>query len=74
MTTTSAARAHTIGGAARLVRDPAVAAAWVDASKTQKPAYDPNAMTETFLRYRGAEAGEIDWRPTETVPEDFYAM
>ena len=30
--------------------------------------------TETFLRYKGGEAGEIDWRPTETIPEDFYAM
>ncbi len=28
----------------------------------------------TFLKYKGYEAGEIDWRPTETIPEDFYAM
>ena len=21
-----------------------------------------------------AEAGEVDWRPTETIPEDFYTM
>ena len=31
-------------------------------------------MTETLLRFKGAEAGEVDWRPTETIPEDFYAM
>jgi hypothetical protein len=31
-------------------------------------------MTPTLLRYKGAEAGEIDRRPTETIPEDFYAM
>ena len=29
---------------------------------------------DTLLRYKGAQAGEIDWRPTETMPEDFYAM
>ena len=23
---------------------------------------------------KGAEAGEIDWRPLETVPEDYYAF
>jgi hypothetical protein len=31
-------------------------------------------VSDTLLRYKGAEAGEIDWRPTETIPEDFYAM
>ena len=48
--------------------------AWVDASRSQKPTLDKDAMGETFLRYKGAEAGEVDWRPTETIPEDFYAM
>ncbi len=47
---------------------------WIDLSKSQKPAIDEDAMSATFLRYKGAEAGEIDWRPTETIPEDFYAM
>ena len=28
----------------------------------------------TFVRYKGAQAGEIDWRPTETIPEDYYAL
>ena len=28
----------------------------------------------TFVRYKGAEAGELDWRPTETIPEDFCAV
>jgi hypothetical protein len=54
--------------------DPATAATWVDASKKQKPAIDRDAMSATFLRYKGAEAGEIDWRPTETIPEDYYAL
>lgn len=47
---------------------------WIDLSKSQKPAIDVDAMSATFLRYKGAEAGEVDWRPTETIPEDFYAM
>jgi hypothetical protein len=39
-----------------------------------KPAIDEEANSAIFLRYKGAEAGEVDWRPTETIPEDFYAM
>src|SRR5262249_39809194 len=35
---------------------------------------DKEVVTATFLKYKGAEAGEVDWRPTETIPEDFYAM
>jgi hypothetical protein len=31
-------------------------------------------MSATFLRYKGAEAGEVDWRPTETIPEDYYTL
>ncbi len=47
---------------------------WIAASKAHRPQLDKDLMTETLLRYKGAEAGEIDWRPTETVPEDFYAF
>ena len=47
---------------------------WIRLSKTNKPALDKDAMSETLLRYKGAEAGEVDWRPTETIPEDYYAM
>jgi hypothetical protein len=54
--------------------DPATVDAWVDASKSQQPALDKDLMSETFIRFKGAEAGEVDWRPTETIPEDFYAM
>lgn len=54
--------------------DPATADAWVQTSRGRKPALDKEAMSETFLRYKGAEAGEIDWRPTETFPEDYYAL
>lgn len=35
---------------------------------------DKDVTTAIFLKYKGGEAGEVDWRPTETIPEDFYAM
>lgn len=54
--------------------DPATVNLWVDLSTSHKPAIDEEAMSATFLRYKGAESGELDWRPTETIPEDFYAM
>jgi uncharacterized protein YjbI with pentapeptide repeats len=54
--------------------DPATAHAWTQASRGVRPLLDKDAMTETLLRYKGAEAGEVDWRPTETIPEDFYAV
>jgi uncharacterized protein YjbI with pentapeptide repeats len=54
--------------------DPATVDGWIEASKKQKPQLDRDAMGETFLRYKGAQAGEVDWRPTETIPEDYYAL
>ncbi len=54
--------------------DPGLAHDWTQASRGLKPELDKDAMSETFLVYKGAEAGEVDWRPTETIPEDFYAM
>jgi hypothetical protein len=47
---------------------------WVEASRTHRPVVDKDGATAVFLRYKGAEAGEIDWRPTETIPEDYYAL
>jgi hypothetical protein len=54
--------------------DAATAYDWTQASRKKKAELDKDAMAATFLQYKGAEAGEIDWRPTETIPEDFYAM
>jgi uncharacterized protein YjbI with pentapeptide repeats len=54
--------------------DPGTAHEWTQASRGRKPALDRDLMTETLLQFKGAEAGEVDWRPTETIPEDFYAM
>ncbi len=48
--------------------------AWAKATKSKKPALDKDQMSVTFVKYKGAEAGEIDWRPTETIPEDYYAL
>lgn len=47
---------------------------WIRASQMQRPEMDKDLMTQTFLKYKSVEAGEIDWRPTETTPEDFYAF
>lgn len=52
---------------------------WLNRSRRMSLTADggkPNRdqATDTFLKYKGYEAGEIDWRPTETIPEDFYAM
>jgi hypothetical protein len=47
---------------------------WTKATKGKKPAIDKDAMSATFVKYKGAEAGEIEWRPTETTPEDYYAL
>jgi hypothetical protein len=54
--------------------DARTAGEWVKASRWCKPTFDTEALSETFLRYKSAEAGEIDWRPTETIPEDYYAL
>lgn len=56
---------------------PQTADKWVCASRGKKHTWNATLRDEvgdTLLRYKGAVAGEIDWRPTETIPEDFYAM
>jgi hypothetical protein len=54
--------------------DPGRAYQWLQMAQKQAPSFDKDAMTATFFKYKGAEAGEIDWRPTETLPEDYYAL
>ena len=54
--------------------DPTTALQWARATRSKKPVLDKDAMSATFIRYKGAEAGEVDWRPTETIPEDYYAF
>jgi hypothetical protein len=47
---------------------------WAKAASRRGPRADIELCTETFVQYKGAEAGEVDWRPTETLPEDYYAL
>jgi hypothetical protein len=57
--------------------DPTTADRWVVAAKTKNPRWNKtvkNHIADSLLKYKGAQAGDIDWRPTETIPEDFYAM
>jgi uncharacterized protein YjbI with pentapeptide repeats len=52
--------------------DPTAACKWVVESLPQEPKLDKEIATGTFMRYQGKRAGEIDWRPTETIPEDYF--
>jgi uncharacterized protein YjbI with pentapeptide repeats len=54
--------------------DPATIDGWVAKTHGVKPELDKEVMGDIFIRYKGAEAGDVDWRPTETVPEDYYAL
>ncbi len=47
---------------------------WLKMSKGKGPRSDSDLTAQTFIQFKGAEAGEIDWRPTETIPEDYYAF
>ena len=47
---------------------------WIARSPGPQPKLDRETMTDIFIKYKGAEAGEIDWRPTETLPEDYYSL
>jgi len=54
--------------------DPTTALTWTRATRGKKAVLNKDSMSATFIRYKGAEAGEVDWRPTETIPEDYYAF
>ncbi len=54
--------------------DPTTIDGWVAKSNDVKPELNKETMGDIFIRYKGAEAGEVDWRPTETVPEDYYSL
>jgi len=62
-----------VGLAQSGVLDPTAANTWAKESRNKKPKLDSEGMSATFIKYKGAQAGEIDWRPTETIPEDYYA-
>lgn len=46
---------------------------WVRMSRSRKPKLDKDQMTTLFLKWKGMQAGEIDWRPIETTPEDYFS-
>ena len=45
---------------------------WVAKAELKKSSNNEDASAEMLLRYKGVQTGEIDWRPTEITPEDFY--
>jgi len=47
---------------------------WLRRARRRAAVADRPALVATLLSYKAAEAGAIDWRPTETVPEDYYAL
>jgi hypothetical protein len=50
---------------------------WLMAAKGKPHRWNSSTkdhVSDSLLRYKGVQAGEVDWRPTETIPEDFYAM
>lgn len=47
---------------------------WMTRAVGKSPELDKSHASTIFVRYKGAESGEVDWRPTETVPEDYYAL
>lgn len=54
--------------------DPKRTLEWLSSAGSRRPAKEGEYAVEAFLQYKGVIAGEIDWRPTETVPEDFFAL
>ncbi len=47
---------------------------WMQGTQGKGPRKNATLCAETLIQYKGATAGEVDWRPTETIPEDYYAM
>jgi hypothetical protein len=52
--------------------DPYTMVDWLRLAARRPPQQAPNTLANTLLRYKLASEGTIDWRPTETLPEDYY--
>ena len=52
--------------------EPKMALDWMKKASTRRPGNNHDPSAEALLRYKGVQAGEVDWRPTETIPEDYY--
>ena len=44
--------------------DPSTIDGWIAKTHDTKPELNKETMGEIFIQYKGAEAGEVDWRPT----------
>jgi hypothetical protein len=44
---------------------------WCLCSTMLTPQLDKEALAQLFFKWKSADS--IDWRPTETIPEDYYA-
>ncbi len=53
---------------------PELANSWMQKTAGKGPRKNDDFIATVLLEYKGAQAGEFDWRPTETVPEDYYAF
>lgn len=47
---------------------------WIVAGMTKPATLDKHQMGGIFLRYKAAGAGEVHWRTTETIPEDYHGL
>jgi len=54
--------------------DPETVLQWASTARPKSPSQDEDKSALMLLRYKGVETGELDWRPTETMPEDFYNL
>lgn len=54
--------------------DPGETTRRVIASKSSTPCIHDELITDLFMKYASASVGEIDWRPTETIPEDYFSF
>lgn len=54
--------------------EPRTAFVWARSASTKNPAAESGPSAEMILWHKGGQAGAMDWRPTETVPEDYYAL
>ena len=64
-----------IGLARAGLLDVTTADKWITAAAANNHRWNKttrNYVSDTLLKYKGVQAGEVDWRPTETIPEDFY--
>ncbi|MCC9600282.1 hypothetical protein LOC67_06890 [Stieleria sp. JC731] len=54
--------------------DSKLAWTWIRDAGRRSPKRDLEFTTKILLQYKGVVAGEVDWRPTETIPEDYYSL